>query len=204
MVSTLVSINFGNRRLRHTIKDKLLFKHTWNCCSKDMLNFDFLKTILGLISPPYFVNYLSGKVFLISYSINQSIFICDECCAEFNVFKSNYRKLAWLGFEPTTTEFPSDALTEWAIRPWVQLALRANFPKIIQFHPFAKCSHYPSVIAFVSSHICFKQNLAQLITLVVDWIDTYGFYHWRIFEGAMESWPDWDLKWSLFNSVQRL
>ena len=34
---------------------------------------------------------------------------------------SSYRKLAWVGFEPTTTEFRSDALTDWAIRPWVQL-----------------------------------------------------------------------------------
>ena len=66
-----------------------------------------------------------------------------------------------MGFEPTTTEFPSDAVT-------VQLALRANFSKILQFHPFAQCSHYTSVIAFVSSHICFEQNLAQVITLVVD------------------------------------
>ena len=40
---------------------------------------------------------------------------------------SSYRKLAWAGFEPTTTEFRSDALTDWAIRPWVQLALRFNF-----------------------------------------------------------------------------
>ena len=27
---------------------------------------------------------------------------------------------AWVGFEPTTTEFRSDALTNWAIRSWVQ------------------------------------------------------------------------------------
>ena len=27
---------------------------------------------------------------------------------------SSYRKLAWVGFEPTTTEFHSDALTDWA------------------------------------------------------------------------------------------
>ena len=39
-----------------------------------------------------------------------------------------------VGFEPTTTEFRSDALTNWAIRPWVQLALRANFVRLLQFH----------------------------------------------------------------------
>ena len=27
---------------------------------------------------------------------------------------SSYRKLAWVGFEPTTTEFRSDALTDWS------------------------------------------------------------------------------------------
>ena len=43
------------------------------------------------------------------------------------IFRSSYRKLAWVGFEPKTTEFRSDALTDWAIRPWVQLALRVNF-----------------------------------------------------------------------------
>ena len=39
---------------------------------------------------------------------------------------SSYRKLAWVGFEPTTTEFHPDALTDWAIKPWVQFALRAS------------------------------------------------------------------------------
>ena len=32
---------------------------------------------------------------------------------------SSYRKLAWVGFEPTAAEFRSDSLTDWAIRPWV-------------------------------------------------------------------------------------
>ena len=31
------------------------------------------------------------------------------------IFRSSYRKLAWVGFEPTTTQFRSDALTDWAI-----------------------------------------------------------------------------------------
>ena len=48
---------------------------------------------------------------------------------------SSYRKLSWVGFEPTTTEFRSDALTDWAIRPWVQLTLRANF----QISSFVQC-----------------------------------------------------------------
>ena len=47
---------------------------------------------------------------------------------------SSYRKLAWVGIEPMTTEFHSDTLTDWAIRPWVQFALRANFVQLLQFH----------------------------------------------------------------------
>ena len=39
------------------------------------------------------------------------------------VIWSSYRELAWVGFEPTSTEFHSDALTDWAIRPWSQLVL---------------------------------------------------------------------------------
>ena len=47
---------------------------------------------------------------------------------------SSYSKLAWVEFEPTTTEFLSDTVTNWAIRPWVQLSLRANFIQLLQFH----------------------------------------------------------------------
>ena len=45
--------------------------------------------------------------------------------------------LAWLRFEHTTTEFRLDALNDWAIRPWVKLALRANFVQLLQFHLLA-------------------------------------------------------------------
>ena len=50
------------------------------------------------------------------------------------ILRSSYRMLASVGFEPMTTEFRSDGLTDWAIRPWVQLALRANFEQLLQFH----------------------------------------------------------------------
>ena len=89
------------------------------------------------------------------------------------IFRSSYRKLAWVGFEPTTTEFRSDALTDWAIRPWVQLALRANFVQLLQFHLFVQCSRLISVFAFVSCHICFKRSLERIeirITVVTIWV----------------------------------
>ena len=71
------------------------------------------------------------------------------------------------------TEFRSDALTVWAIRPWVQLALRANFVQLLQFHRFVQCSRFILVLAFVSRHICFKRSLAQVITLVAEYIYMY-------------------------------
>ena len=48
-------------------------------------------------------------------------------------YRTNYRKLAWVGFEPMTTEFQSDAQTDWTIRPWAQLNLRANFDSYSNF-----------------------------------------------------------------------
>ena len=76
-------------------------------------------------------------------------------------FSSSYRKLAWVGFEPKTNEFRSDALTDWVIRPCVQLAFRTNFVQLLQFHLSAQCSHAISTIVFVSHYICFKRSLAQ-------------------------------------------
>ena len=62
---------------------------------------------------------------------------------------SSYRKLAWRGFEPTITA----ALTDWAVRPWVQLALRANFVQLLQFHRlFSVTFHFgclPSSVAMM-------------------------------------------------------
>ena len=88
-------------------------------------------------------------------------------------FWNSYRKLAWVRFEPTTTEFSSDTLNDWAIRPWVQLALRANFVQLLQFHLFIQCSHFILAIAFVSCHIYFKRNRAQAITVIYIIYNTY-------------------------------
>ena len=122
-----------------------------------------------------------------------------------NFLRKSYRKLAWVGFETTTTEFRSDVLTYWVIRPWVQLALRANFVQLLQFHLFVQCSHFISAIAFVSHHICFKRNLAQVITLAAQWIDTYGIHHWRIFRSSYRklAWVGFEPTRPL-NSVQTL
>ena len=89
------------------------------------------------------------------------------------------------------------------LRPWVKLALRGNFVWLLEFQLFIQCSYFVSAIAFVSRHICFKQNLAQIITWVAEWIDIYGINHWRILEVAIESWPEWDLNPQPLNSPLR-
>ena len=50
--------------------------------------------------------------------------------------RSSYKSRPWpeWGFEPTTTEFRWDALTDWNIKPCIQIALRANFKLLVQFH----------------------------------------------------------------------
>ena len=74
----------------------------------------------------------------------------------------SYRKLAWVGFESTTTEFLSDALIDWAIRPWVQLVLRANFVQPFQFH-LLLVSHFILAIAFLSRYVYFNRNFLKVI-----------------------------------------
>ena len=119
---------------------------------------------------------MGGLNFQLSYTvlhslINDYIYIHIYIIIWYSALKdfwSSYRKLNWVGFEPTTTELRSDTLMDWATMPWIQLALRANFVQLLQSHLFVQCSHFISVIAFVSRHICFKQNLAQVTTLVAE------------------------------------
>ena len=118
------------------------------------------------------------------------VYIYYICYSPLKDFWSSCRRLTWVGFEPTTTEFHSGALTNWAIRPRVQLAHSANFVQLLQLHLFFQCSHFILSIAFVSLHNCFKQNRAQVIMLAVEWIEAYGTHHWRIFDVATESWPE--------------
>ena len=93
------------------------------------------------------------------------------------IFRSGYRKFAWLGFEPTTTEFRWDSLTDWLIKPWVQIALRDNIIQLLQYYLFVEWSRFISVFAFVRRHICSKPIVTVIITLVAEWIDTYSIHH---------------------------
>ena len=118
--------------------------------------------------------------------------------------RSSHKKLAWVGFEPTITEFRSDALTDWAIRPWVQLALRANVVQPLQFYLSVQCSHFISAITFVNRHIRFKRNLTQVITLAAELLIHMVFTTEELQEVVIESWTEWNLNLRPLNSVQTL
>ena len=92
-----------------------------------------------------------------------------------------------MGFEHTTTGFRSDALTNWAIRPWFQLALRANFVQLLRFHRlfsvtfhFGYCLHQ-SPRSF-SSNFCSGNHMsvAEWMLSIFDWIWPYLYpqLHW--------------------------
>ena len=65
-----------------------------------------------------------------------------------------------MGFDPTTTEFRSNALTDWATRPWVQLARRANFVQLLQFHLFVQ---FISVFVVVNATFALGEAMNEWI-----------------------------------------
>ena len=66
MVRSLVSIDFDNPQLGHTIK---LYK-TLDYRSRDMLNSNISEKVLGLVSPPHFVYDFSRKLLHILHSVD--------------------------------------------------------------------------------------------------------------------------------------
>ena len=75
---------------------------------------------------------------------------------------NSYRKLAWVGFEPATTELRSDALTDWAIRAWVELTLRAKFVQLLQFHRFFSVTfHFDCLALSVATFILIEVSCRE-------------------------------------------
>ena len=67
MVCSLVSITFDSSQLRKQLNK--IYK-TLEHCSRYMLNFDFLKKGLRIVSLPHFVYDFSREMFLMLYCIN--------------------------------------------------------------------------------------------------------------------------------------
>ena len=83
-------------------------------------------------------------------------------------FEVALHRLVWVGFEPTTSEYHSEALTDWPIRQWVQRAFRANFMRLYIYSNFIflKVSNFISALAFVSSHVYLIETFVEITTWV--------------------------------------
>ena len=108
------------------------------------------------------------KVYVHFYSSNFIIIIVIH----WRILWSSHRKLACVGFEPMTTGFRSDALTDCTVRPWVQFALRANFEQPLQFHClFSVTFHFGYCLRqsphFFSSNFCWGNHIEQHVTAII-------------------------------------
>ena len=117
---------------------------------------------------------------------------------------SAYRNLARVGFEHTTTEFCPDALTNWAIRPRVKLAHRDNLLQLLQLHPL-----FSAKFRFI---YCLRQS-PRFLWLTFSCGNGMSLEEWTIhivfsteglFEVAITSWHEWELKLRQLKSVQTL
>ena len=80
-----------------------------------------------------------------------------------------------MGFEPTTTEFHLDALTYWAIRPWVQFTFRANFLQLLEFHHLFSVKSYFCYCLHQSPRL-FSHTAIYTYICVYDIYDIYDIY----------------------------
>ena len=84
-----------------------------------------------------------------------------------------------VGVEPTTTEFHSDSLTDWAIRPWIQFALRLDFVQSLQFHRLFSVRFHFGYCLRQFPHLFLLRFCRGNHMNVAEWTDVCGIYHWR-------------------------
>ena len=112
------------------------------------------------------------------------------------IFWIGYTKLAWVGFEPTTNEFYSDALTHWAITLWDQFVLRANFLHLLQLHGlWSFILHFRHCLSKSPPLFSSKFSWGNHMN-VAEWADTYGINNWRILSDSYRklSWAEFELR----------
>ena len=92
---------------------------------------------------------------------------------------SSYRKLVWVRFKPTTIEFRADALTDWAIGPWVQ---QTSFQLCLPQSPRICIYLYVYMSTYVYIYMCLYICLYMFICIYVN-VYTVSYpdifpYHW--------------------------
>ena len=108
------------------------------------------------------------------------VFSTSWCC------RKSYKKLARVGFEPTTTKFHSDVPTNCAIRPWVQLTLKAKFGQLLQF-----CHLFSTQISFL------------VLLCSVNFFTIVKILHWQSHECSGMNWHRCFDHWMIFRSSYR-
>ena len=158
--SSWMFLNFWKRAIRpwvqHTPRANFVQLHQFHRLFVITIHFGYcLRQSTRLFwSNVCWVNHMSVAEWVDTYGIYH-----------WRILWSSYKKLAWVGFEPTTTEFHSDALTDWAIRPWVQLTLSANFVQLLQFHRLVNVTFHFGYCLRQSPRFCFEQFL-QLFAFI--------------------------------------
>ena len=113
--------------------------------------------------------YICTYIYIYMYNYNIVIYIyiyiCICICILYTYGNCSNRKLARVGFEPTITDFGSDALTDWAIRPWVQFPLRANRLQPLQFDRLLSVRFHFGYCLRQSPRL-FNRNFIEVITWV--------------------------------------
>ena len=130
----------------------------------------------------------SQRLFELKFSWSNHVTVAEWYDAygihHWRIIRNSYRKSARVGYEPTTTEFLSEALTDWAIRPWVQLAFRANFVHLFQFYRFLSVQFHFGHCLHQSSRLFELKFSSGNLVSVAEWCDTYGIHHWRIIRSS--------------------
>ena len=110
----------------------------------------------------------------------------------------------WVRFEPTTTEFCWDAVTDWAIRPLISTCSQSQLCRDTQVSSLSSVFTFYFVHCFAIYRILFKRGLAQVITFVAERIGIHGIHHWRIFRSSYRklAWVGFEPMTTL-NSVRR-
>ena len=85
------------------------------------------------------------------------------CIHNWRHFRSSYRKSTWVGIEPTTTAFCSDALNRVSYQAIRLTRVQSQVITATSISPFVQCSDFIFIIAFASRHIYHNRNLAKVI-----------------------------------------
>ena len=117
---------------------------------------------------------------------------------------SSYRKLAVVRLEPVTSEFQSEALTDWARSPWVQLTLSVNFIQALQFDRFFSVTFRFSCCLPQSPRLFWSKFSWRNHMSVTKWTDTYDIHHWTILWSSYRKLASVGFQPTALNSVQML